>query len=51
MEYGIIIPQGITYIRKSLPDILKDGENRLTVIFREHLSALYDEMIHIDERV
>ncbi len=51
MEYGLIIPQGITYIRKSLPDILEDGENRLTAIFREHLSALYDEMIHLDERV
>ncbi len=51
MEYGIIIPQGIKCIRKNLPDILEDGENRLTDIFREHLSALYDEMVHLDERV
>ncbi len=51
IEYGIIIPQGIKCIRKNLPDILEDGENRLTVIFREQLSALYDEMVHLDERV
>jgi transposase len=51
MEYGIIIPEGIKCIRKNLPDILEDGENQLTVIFREQLSALYDEMVHLDERV
>ncbi len=51
MEYGIIIPQGIKCIRKNLPDILEDGENLLTTIFREQLSALYDEMVHLDERV
>ncbi len=51
MEYGIIIPKGIKCIRKNLPDILEDGENVLTVIFREQLSALYDEMVHLDERV
>jgi transposase len=51
MEYGIIIPQGIKCIRKNLPDILEDGENLLTTIFREQLSELYDEMVHLDERV
>ena len=29
-EYGIVIPQGIDYIAKRLPDILEDGENELT---------------------
>ena len=51
MEYGIVIPQGISYIRKSLPDILEDGENRLSVLFREQLSGLYEEMVHLDERI
>ncbi len=50
-EYGIVIPQGITNIRKSLPDILEDAENQLSVIFREQLSALYDEMVHLDSRI
>ena len=39
------------YIRKSLPAILEDGENLLSVIFREQLSGLYDEMVHLDERI
>lgn len=51
MEYGIIIPKGISYIRKSIPQILEDAENGLTVLFRELLSELYDEMIHLDKRI
>ncbi|RLA20613.1 MAG: IS110 family transposase, partial [Gammaproteobacteria bacterium] len=51
MEYGMIIPQGITYIRKSIPQILEEADNELTVMFRELLSGLYDEMVHLDERI
>jgi transposase len=51
MEYGLIIPQGISYVRKSIPLILEDGDNELTVIFRELLSTLYDEMVHLDARI
>lgn len=51
MEYGLIIPQGISYVRKSIPLILEDGDNELTFMFRELLAHLYDEMIHLDERI
>lgn len=51
MEYGVIIPQGISHIRKSIPLILEDAENELTAMFRELLAGLYDEMVHLDERV
>jgi transposase len=51
MEYGLLIPQGIVYIRKSIPAMLEDGENELTAMFRELLSDLYDEMVHLDERI
>ena len=44
MEYGIIIPKGISFIRKQIPLVLEDAENGLTVLFRELLSELYDEM-------
>ncbi len=50
-EYGVIIPKGISYIRKQIPMILEDAENDLTVLFRELLSELYDEMVHLDQRV
>lgn len=51
LEYGIVIPKGIGYIRKRLPDILEDGENQLSVLFREQLSGFYDEMVHLDDKI
>ena len=51
MEYGEIIPQGISYVRKSIPLLLEDGGNELTFMFRELLADLYYEMIHLDERI
>ena len=51
MEYGVIIPKGISFIRKHIPLILEDAENGITVLFRELLSELYEEMVHLDERV
>ena len=51
MEYGLVLPQGITHIRKSIPSILEDAENELTVLFRELLAELYREMVHLDSRI
>ncbi len=51
MEYGIIIPQGISYVRQQIPLILEDAENDLTYLFRELLLGLYDEMVHLDQRI
>lgn len=51
MEYGLIIPQGISYVRKSIPLLLEDGDNELTFMFRELLADLYNEMVHLDERI
>lgn len=51
MEYGIVIPKGISHVRKEIPCILEDATNELTFIFRELLKELYDEMVHLDERI
>jgi transposase len=50
-EYGIDIPQGITSVRKRLPQILEDAENGISILFRELLSGLYEELTHLDGRV
>ncbi len=50
-EYGIIIPKGISHVRKQLPSILEDAENELSSLFRELLSELYDEVAHLQDRV
>lgn len=51
MEYGLIIPQGISYVRKSIPLILEDADNELTFMFRALLADLYHEMLHLDRRI
>ena len=51
MEYGVVIPQGISHVRKEIPCILEDATNELTFVFRELLNTLYDEMVHLDERI
>ncbi len=51
MEYGIILPVGISYIRKQLPMILETPNNGLSDLFRELLSELYEELVHLDSRV
>jgi len=47
MEYAIIIPQGIAYVRKQIPGILENVKNELTELFRTLLKDLYDEMVHV----
>jgi len=51
LEYGIDIPQSRASVRRSVPEILEDAENRLSMRFREALAMLYDEMVHFDERI
>jgi transposase len=51
LEYGIDIPKGRVHVRQQLPLILEDADNGLTMRFRTWLSALYDELIHLDDRV
>ncbi|GJL73626.1 MAG: hypothetical protein NMNS01_28250 [Nitrosomonas sp.] len=51
LEYGIIISKGIACIKTRIPEIPKDAENTLTALFRELLVELYEEMVHLDERI
>ena len=50
-EYGIIVPQGITYIRKQLPQILESQENELTKLGLEIFSDLYQELSRSDQEI
>ncbi|HSN23584.1 MAG TPA: IS110 family transposase [Methylomicrobium sp.] len=51
LEYGLTLSQGIHQVRKALPGMLEDGENALSPLFRELLSELYEEMVHLDQRI
>jgi transposase len=50
-EYGIVIPQGIGYIAKRLPEILEDGENELPGVFRQLLQRLGEHLEELDRHV
>jgi len=50
-EYGIIVAQGITKIRKALPEILEDAENELTHASRRLFANLYEEIDEKDKKI
>ncbi|MCP5244913.1 MAG: IS110 family transposase [Burkholderiales bacterium] len=50
-ERGIVIPKGIRQVRKQLPWILEDAENRLTALSREVFSEHYEKLIQLDEAI
>lgn len=51
LEYGIVLLKGIATVRKAISEILEDVEYILTSLFRELLSELYDEVVHLDDRI
>ncbi|MDN3647553.1 IS110 family transposase [Reinekea marina] len=50
-EYGIVINQGIASVRRTLPEVLEDAENGLTVMARELFADLLDELYELDQRL
>lgn len=50
-ERGIILPLGITHVRKRLPEIVEDSRNGLSTTARDFFSDLYTELHEADERL
>lgn len=50
-EYGVVIPQGVAAVRRSLPLILEDAENGLTPYFRALLNRQYQRIVALDEEL
>jgi transposase len=50
-EYGIVIKVGAANVRKAIPGILEDAENRLSGMARECLSDLYEYLCQLDIRL
>jgi transposase len=48
-EQGIIIQQGIAHVRKHLPSIIEDLENKLSMSARDYMSELFTELVNCDE--
>jgi transposase len=50
-EYGIILPQGISVLRKSIHGILEDADNGLSLYFRNLLARRYVQLIELDGHI
>ncbi len=50
-EYGVIIPKGLGHVRASLPTLIEDASNELSPVCRELMAELYEELVHLDERI
>jgi transposase len=47
-EYGLIFPKGVNLLRRSLPELLEDGENGLSDLFRRLLAQSYQQLQTLD---
>jgi len=50
-EYGVIVEKRIAVLRREVPYILEDAAQPLTVISREFVSELYDELRNYDRLI
>ena len=50
-EYGMVLGQGISRVRRRVPEILEDGENGLTDRFRSWLANVYEQLHQHDAQI
>lgn len=50
-EYGIVIGQGLSQVRKRLPEILEDAENGLSTSARAVFADGYDRLVALDRQI
>jgi transposase len=50
-EYGLILPKGVHVLRRRIPELLEDGENGLSDLFRQLLSRGYAQLRELDEHI
>lgn len=50
-EYGIVITQGMTVLRKSIHGLLEDAENGLSMSFRNLLARRYEQLVELDGHI
>ncbi|MCP4406534.1 MAG: IS110 family transposase [Gammaproteobacteria bacterium] len=50
-EYGLILPLGVSVLRRFLPELLEDGENGLSDFFRSLLAESYQQLLELDAHI
>jgi transposase len=47
LEFGVTIPQGFASLLKALPEVLEDGENEISDLYRPTLHRLHNRMLDL----
>lgn len=50
-EYGVVADQSLERLRGALPTILEDGDNGLTMLMRELMAGLRQDLVVLDDRI
>ena len=50
-EYGLVFPKGVATLRRRLPELLEDGENGLSDLFRQLLAQGYQQLQELDGHI
>jgi transposase len=50
-EYGVVLPCGVSRLRRGLPALLEDGENGLSAGFRQLLAQGYRQLCDLDDHI
>ncbi len=50
-EYGIVLPQHVSQLRRGLPLILEDASNELTAFSRRLFASLHNELLALEEKI
>ena len=50
-EYGIVLPQHLTHVRRELPQLVEDKDTRLSDFAKRLFRSLYEELQALDQRI
>jgi len=50
-EYGIVLPQHLTHVRKEFPHLIDDKDGRLSDFAKRLFRSLYEELQALDQRI
>jgi transposase len=50
-EYSVVLPISISVLRREIPFILEDAENRLTPVARSFINDMSEELIFVEKQI
>lgn len=50
-EYGIVLTTGVATLRRTIPEILEDADNGLSLLFRNLLARRYEQLVELEGHI